>query len=145
MQLHACDMFMFCLRSQGLCRATEEVNSTKCTSCPPGSNSTEASQSWSACECSFGQISEAEGGLRCQCPAGQALVASRGSEHCEPCSELHLQCPQRGSNATTANVSHGYARLEANSSKVFQCLEKQRCTPSGCGAGLATKSPLERL
>ena len=122
---------------------SSEVNSTQCSACPASSSAIEGSDSWSACRCSFGQISPAS--LRCQCPAEQALVASGGSEHCVPCAELHLQCPQAGSNATTAEVLSGYARLEENSSKVFQCLDKQRCTPSGCGAGGATKPPLEML
>ena len=119
--------------------AAEEMNSPQCSSCPPNSKSSKASESWQACECSFGAISAADSALRCQCPASQALVAQHSSEHCVPCAKLHLQCPEPGSNATTADVIKGYARLRRKSSKVFKCLDSERCVPSGCGAGLASR------
>ena len=121
-------------------RDAKEANSSQCSRCPPNSKSSKASESWQACECSFGSISAVNGTLQCQCPAAQALVAHRGPEHCVPCDKLHLQCPQPGSTAKTADVSNGYARLQRNSSKVFKCLDGKRCTPSGCGTGLASQA-----
>ena len=116
------------------------MNSPQCSSCPPSSKSGNASESWGACECSFGAISAVGGTPRCECPAEQALMAPQGREHCVPCAKLHLRCPGSGNKATAADVLEGYARLQRNSSEVFKCLDGKRCTPSGCGAGPVSRN-----
>lgn len=112
------------------------MNSQKCQSCPHNSDAPEASSSWKDCMCVIGTIQEKNGSLSCECPSGEAFIdVQPGPERCESCQKLKLDCPNAGSNASTAPVQNGRARLQLRSYKVHQCLDPAQCLSSGCAEG----------
>lgn len=121
----------------------KEMDSPVCRHCPKNSTAKNTSTSWTDCRCAVGEINRTEDGtLSCQCPRGEALVdAQPGSEHCEPCLDLKIHCEDPGTNASTALVLNGHARLHNGSYRAYKCLDADRCKPSECAEGRAMQLP----
>lgn len=109
---------------------SDHMGQVLCQPCPANSTSPEGAASKVQCNCKVGRLY----GSSCGCAPQHALQG----DSCVPCSELHLQCNQPGSVASTALPQEGHARLQPLATVAHKCHPpaKARCPGDRtCGEG----------
>ena len=115
---------------------SDAFSSEKCTPCPPGSTALVGATSIEDCECKAGKLYNSTGLWRCGCHKGLAYLDGT----CAHCSDLHLSCPEPGSDARSAKPMAGYIRL-GKEAHAFKCLEPDsRCNATYAESDAPTAS-----